>query len=79
MAIRTLSINIMSYLKGQGFQAVNNQINGLKSSLSSLKSVASNGLFQMAAGYFAVQLKGALKKDTYFVYCLYIFYFFSLL
>ena len=30
----------------------------------------------MAAGYFAVQLKGALKKDTYFVYCLYIFYFF---
>ncbi len=54
MAIRTLSINIMSYLKGQGFQAVNNQINGLKSSLSSLKSVASNGLFQMAAGYFAI-------------------------
>ena len=54
MAIRTLSINIMSYLKGQGFQAVNNQINGLKSSLASLKSVASNGLFQMAAGYFAV-------------------------
>ena len=54
MAIRTLSINIMNYLKGQGFQAVNNQINGLKSSLSSLKSVASNGLFQMAAGYFAI-------------------------
>ena len=54
MAIRTLSINIMSYLKGQGFQAVNNQINGLKSSLSSLKSVASNGLFQMATGYFAI-------------------------
>lgn len=54
MAIRTLSINIMSYLKGQGFQAVNNQINSLKSSLSSLKSVASNGLFQMAAGYFAI-------------------------
>lgn len=54
MAIRTLSIDIMSYLKGQGFQAVNNQINGLKSSLSSLKSVASNGLFQMAAGYFAI-------------------------
>lgn len=54
MAIRTLSINIMSYLKGQGFQAVNNQINGLKSSLSSLKSVASNGLFQMATGYFTI-------------------------
>lgn len=63
MAIRTLSINIMSYLKGQGFQAVNNQINGLKSSLSSLKSVASNGLFQMAAGYFAISsLVGQYNK-----------------
>ena len=63
MAIRTLSINIMSYLKGQGFQAVNNQINGLKSSLSSLKSVASNGLFQMAAGYFAISsLMGQYNK-----------------
>lgn len=63
MAIRTLSINIMSYLKGQGFQAVNNQINGLKSSLSSLKSVASNSLFQMAAGYFAVSsLVGEYNK-----------------
>lgn len=63
MAIRTLSINIMSYLKGQGFQAVNNQINGLKSSLSSLKSVASNGLFQMAAGYFAISsLVGEYNK-----------------
>ena len=63
MAIRTLSINIMSYLKGQGFQAVNNQINGLKSSLASLKSVASNGLFQMAAGYFAVSsLVGEYNK-----------------
>ena len=37
MAVRKLSIDIMSYLKGKGFEAVDSQIKKVKSSLSSLK------------------------------------------
>jgi len=54
MAVRKLSIDIMSYLKGKGFEAVDSQIKKVKSSLSSLKSITDNGLFKMAAGYFTV-------------------------
>ncbi|KXA13371.1 hypothetical protein HMPREF3206_01447 [Fusobacterium equinum] len=54
MAVRKLSIDIMSYLKGKGFEAVDSQIKKVKSSLSSLKSITDNSLFKMAAGYFTV-------------------------
>lgn len=54
MAVRKLSIDIMSYLKGKGFEAVDSQIKKVKSSLSSLKSFTDSGLFKMAAGYFTV-------------------------
>ncbi len=54
MAVRKLSIDIMSYLKGKGFEAVDSQIKKVKSSLSSLKSITDSGLFKMAAGYFTV-------------------------
>ncbi|KYM44105.1 hypothetical protein [Fusobacterium necrophorum] len=54
MAVRKLSIDIMSYLKGKGFEAVDSQIKKVKSSLSSLKSFTDSGLFKMAAGYFTI-------------------------
>lgn len=54
MAVRVLGIDIVSYLKGEGFKAVDKQIDGLKSSLASLKSFANNNLVKMAAGYFTV-------------------------
>lgn len=54
MAVRVLGIDIMSYLKGDGFKAVDSQINGLKKSLSSLKSFTNNSLVKITAGYFTV-------------------------
>lgn len=54
MAVRKLSIDIMSYLKGKGFEAVDSQIKKVRNSLSSLKSFTDSSLFKMAAGYFTV-------------------------
>lgn len=54
MAVRTLNIDIMSYLKGKGFEAVDSQIAKVKSSLNSLKSVVGSPLVKMATGFFAV-------------------------
>lgn len=54
MAVRKLSVDIMSYLKGKGFEAVDSQIKKVRSSLSSLKSFTDSSLFKMAAGYFTV-------------------------
>lgn len=54
MAVRVLGIDIMSYLKGDGFKAVDQQVNGLKKSLFSLKEISNNSLLKMAAGYFTL-------------------------
>lgn len=54
MAVRVLGIDIMSYLKGDGFKAVDQQVDGLKKSLFSLKEISNNSLLKMAAGYFTL-------------------------
>lgn len=54
MAIRTLGIDIMSYLKGDGFNAADKQVGVLKGSLNGLKGIASSSLGQLAVGYFGV-------------------------
>ncbi|MGL5350551.1 MAG: hypothetical protein ACRDA0_08355 [Cetobacterium sp.] len=54
MAIRTLGIDIMSYLKGDGFNAADKQVGVLKGSLNGLKGIASSSLGQLAVGYLGV-------------------------
>lgn len=54
MAVRTLSIDIMSYLKGKGFETVESQIKKVRGSLNNLKNVTGSPLFKMAAGFFTI-------------------------
>lgn len=54
MAIRVLGIDIMSYLKGNGFEQADKQVGVLKGSLNGLKGIANSSLGQLALGYVGV-------------------------
>lgn len=54
MAVRVLGIDIMSYLKGDGFKKADEQAGRLGKTFASLKGFATSGLGQIVGGYFAV-------------------------
>ena len=54
MAVRVLGIDIMSYLKGDGFKKADEQVGKLKQTFSDLKGFATSGLGQIAVGYFGI-------------------------
>lgn len=54
MAVRVLGIDIMSYLKGDGFKQADKQAGKLGQTFQNLKEFASSGLGKIVGGYFAV-------------------------